>query len=129
MSRAAGPAAADVGTPRRGPGMARHCLALAASFLEFPAQRGPRRWRHAPAWRWQRHFWSLRPNWGLDGGGAVLGRRFAKLGASVLVRAPCVPVRGRAARSARISMWTGAWSAVGAPASILAPKSPTKPRI
>jgi len=92
--------------------------------------------RHASAWRRQRHFWSLRPNGGLDRGGAVLGRGLANLGASVPVRAPSVPVRapsvpvfGRAARSARISMWTGAWSAVGAPASILAPRSPTKPRI
>ena len=85
--------------------------------------------RHASAWRRQRHFWSLRPNGGLDRGGAVLGRGLANLGASVPVRAPSVPVFGRAARSARISMWTGAWSAVGAPASILAPRSPTKPRI
>ena len=56
--------------------------------------------RPAPAWRWQRHFWSFRPTWGLDGGSAAPGRGLAKLGVSV-------PVLGRAARSARILTWAG----------------------
>jgi len=56
--------------------------------------------RHAPAWRWQRHFWSFRPHWGLDSGGTTLGSGLAKLGVSV-------PVLERAARSARILTWAG----------------------
>ena len=56
--------------------------------------------RPAPAWRWQRHFWSSRPNGSLDSGGTRPGSGLAKLGASV-------PVLGRAAPSARISTWTG----------------------
>src|SRR3972149_11275240 len=51
--------------------------------------------RHAPAWRWQRHFWSFRPPWGLDGGGTTPAAGLLEVGASG-------PVLGRAARSARI---------------------------
>jgi hypothetical protein len=54
----------------------------------------------APGWRWERHFWSFRPTWGLDSGGTTPAAGLLEVGASV-------PVLERAARSARISMWTG----------------------
>ena len=56
--------------------------------------------RSAPAWRWERHFWGFRPNWGLDSGGTTPAAGLLEVGASV-------PVLGCAAPSARILTWVG----------------------